>query len=119
MVCIDGVEPSSANPQPDAVQKPAIVELVDKDVMEEEKTTVEGSDPASESPTEGESQEAEDKFTTGSEVMDDILTHAQTRMLEAIDVLSRRVDILADAARKNSDQDVKVAGQVVMSPQIA
>ncbi|OCF45008.1 hypothetical protein I317_01059 [Kwoniella heveanensis CBS 569] len=35
------------------------------------------------------------EFKTGSEVMDDILEHSQQRMLEAIDHLHRRVDILA------------------------
>lgn len=49
--------------------------------------------------------------------MDDILEHSQLRMLEAIDVLARRVDILADAAKSN--EDVTHQGRMVMSPQVA
>ncbi|WVQ94408.1 hypothetical protein IAU59_001487 [Kwoniella sp. CBS 9459] len=44
---------------------------------------------------EAESAVAPVEFKTGSEVMDDILEHSQQRMLEAIDHLHRRVDILA------------------------
>jgi hypothetical protein len=36
-----------------------------------------------------------DLFSTGSEVMDDILEHSQQRMLEAFASLSKRVDGLA------------------------
>nr|XP_018264371.1 uncharacterized protein I303_02537 [Kwoniella dejecticola CBS 10117]OBR86529.1 hypothetical protein I303_02537 [Kwoniella dejecticola CBS 10117] len=45
-------------------------------------------------------------FSTGSEVMDDILEHSQQRMLEAIDHLHRRVDILASnvAPRKKGNK---------------
>ena len=38
------------------------------------------------------------RYSTGSEVMDEILEHSQQRMLDAIDALGRRVDVLADTA---------------------
>lgn len=38
-------------------------------------------------------------FSTGSEVMDDILEHSLQRMLEAIDHLAKRVDVLARAEK--------------------
>lgn len=34
-------------------------------------------------------------FSTGSKVMDEILEHSQQRMLEALEHLNRRVDVLA------------------------
>ncbi|WVF66796.1 hypothetical protein IAT40_001538 [Kwoniella sp. CBS 6097] len=55
---------------------------------------------------ETESALAPVEFKTGSEVMDDILEHSQQRMLEAIDHLHRRVDILA----ANVKVDDKKAG---------
>ena len=68
----------------------------------------------------GADQTAEDgpeHFATGSEVMDDILEHSQLRMLEAIKLLARRVDILADVAKNN--KDVTHKGNMVMAPQVA
>ena len=68
----------------------------------------------------GADQTADDgpeHFATGSEVMDDILEHSQLRMLEAIKLLARRVDMLADVAKKN--EDVTHKGKMLMAPQVA
>jgi hypothetical protein len=45
------------------------------------------AEPVTPPPVEG--------FNTGSAMMDDILEHSQQRMMEAIEHLGRRVDILA------------------------
>ncbi|WWC87536.1 uncharacterized protein L201_002426 [Kwoniella dendrophila CBS 6074] len=61
-------------------------------------------------------------FSTGSEVMDDILEHSQQRMLEAIDHLHRRVDILASNVNiKSNDQNKKSQnnGEVLLDPTIS
>lgn len=76
VVCIDGLE-STAPPKP-------------KDNPPQEvATTAEVAVPTS-SPVS--------KITTGNEVMDDILEHSQQRMMEAIEHLAKRVDILANSA---------------------
>ncbi|WRT65433.1 uncharacterized protein IL334_002376 [Kwoniella shivajii] len=51
-------------------------------------------------------------FSTGSEVMDDILEHSQQRMLEAIDHLHRRVDILAVNVKVDDKKKRKDKGTV-------
>ena len=47
-------------------------------------------------PREGLSEKpVAEGFATGSEVMDDILEHSLQRMLEAIEHLARKVDVLS------------------------
>lgn len=43
-----------------------------------------------------------EEFSTGSEVMDEILEHSQTRMLEAIDQVSRKMEHLSRPDVKQS-----------------
>jgi len=82
VVCIDGLEDGS---------KPAKAAITTQ--------TVEAATSASASPIETHAalvKESEiDLFSTGSEVMDDILEHSQQRMLEAFAHLSKRIDGLA------------------------
>ena len=82
MVCIDGLEDSS-NP-PKLATPPA-------EVVEERAETDATSAPVESIDLANEPE----MFSTGSEVMDDILEHSQQRMLEAFSQLSRRVDGLA------------------------
>jgi hypothetical protein len=58
------------------------------------------------------------EFSTGSTVMDEILEHSQTRMLEAIEVLGRRIDILARSADNHSPGHGVKNGQTSISPQV-
>jgi len=117
VVCIDGKEDPNgykkaakvnAKPKPkaEAAEDPAAQVADTEQTKADESTELEVV----------ESTEVE-RFSTGSEVMDEILEHSQSRMLETIEGLARRVDALADAASAN--QDVKHRGQVVMSPQVA
>jgi hypothetical protein len=58
-----------------------------------------------------------DFFSTGSEVMDDILEHSQQRMLEAFAHLSKRIDGLAvaqPAPRSATDQPPADVGYVLL-----
>jgi hypothetical protein len=54
-------------------------------------------------------------FNTGSAVLDDILEHSQQRMMEAIEHLGRRVDMLTSTGKKgpslslSADLTVEVA----------
>ena len=43
-----------------------------------------------------------DGYSTGSQVMDEILEHSQQRMLDAIEAVGRRVDVLAETAHHSS-----------------
>ena len=43
-----------------------------------------------------------DGYLTGSQVMDEILEHSQQRMLDAIEAVGRRVDVLAETAHHGS-----------------
>lgn len=83
MVCIDGLEDAS---------KPTKAAVATTQTIEE-------TPSSSTSPTETSSALVKDSeadmFSTGSEVMDDILEHSQQRMLEAFSHLSKRVDGLA------------------------
>lgn len=107
MVCIDGAHTTIEDKHP---ALPAL-EVTEATVVPESKE--EEQPPAEIEPA------VQEGYKTGSEVMDDILEHSQARMLEAIDGLSRRVDVLSASARRVNSQDVKIGGQVVMSPQIA
>lgn len=86
MVCIDGLEDGSNPPKAATTTK-----------------TIEEASTAPAVPTEtlpAIANEAEmELFSTGSEVMDDILEHSQLRMLEAFSHLSKRVDSLAASRR--------------------
>lgn len=76
MVCIDGSDSPTKNTKPK--------EKAAQAVLEAKPTTSEAPAPA------------QTKLpSTGSEVMDDILIHSTLRMLEAIEDLGRRVDIMA------------------------
>ena len=57
-------------------------------------------------------------FSTGSDVMDDILEHSQQRMLEAIDVLAARVDLLALTAQPGLGVDIVTKDEPATSPQM-
>jgi len=57
-------------------------------------------------------------FSTGSEVMDDILEHSLQRMLEAIDRLARRVDVLATTGRHVSPASMR-DGVSQLTPEIS
>jgi hypothetical protein len=82
VVCIDGLEDSSNPPKPATTTKTI-----------EEPSTVPAA-PTETLPAIINDAEIE-LFSTGSEVMDDILEHSQQRMLEAFAHLSKRVDSLA------------------------
>jgi hypothetical protein len=82
--------------------------------------TIEEATSLSAQPTETQPalvKDAEvDFFSTGSEVMDDILEHSQQRMLEAFAHLSERVDGLAaqrPAPRSGIDQPPADIGYVL------
>ncbi|ORY25263.1 hypothetical protein BCR39DRAFT_544677 [Naematelia encephala] len=79
VVCIDGVEGTHHNPPPAAHE--------DSAPPAPDAPPVAPQPPV---PTEG--------FNTGSEILDDILLHSQQRMLEALEHLSRRFDIMANEA---------------------
>jgi hypothetical protein len=82
VVCIDGLEDGS-NPARAATTTQTIDEV-----------TSSSAAPAETHPALVKDAEI-DLFSTGSEVMDDILEHSQQRMLEAFAHLSKRVDALA------------------------
>ena len=116
VVCIDGKEDPNgyknvakgkAKPKEPAPPAPVPPEAN----KEETRATEDATDLQVSEPTEVE------RFSTGSEVMDEILEHSQARMLETIDGLAHRVGALAEAA--NAKLDVRHGGQVVMSPQVA
>lgn len=79
VVCIDGLETDS-NPA-----KPIL------DANQQSPPPTDAIEPIVNTPLANEPE----MFSTGSEVMDDILEHSQQRMLEAFSHLSRRVDGLA------------------------
>ncbi|OCF58297.1 hypothetical protein L486_04328 [Kwoniella mangroviensis CBS 10435] len=127
VVCIDGLYDKSNPPKHDLPPLPHDLDneeskkeiipppKIDK-ANTEKKDTATSNDVANEEEEEDRSPDiaepSKDGFSTGSEVMDDILTHSQQRMLEAIDHLHRRVDILASNVDK-SDKDKKKKSGVV------
>ncbi|ORX36427.1 hypothetical protein BD324DRAFT_602175 [Kockovaella imperatae] len=58
-------------------------------------------------------EETPTTYSTGSEPMDEILEHSQQRMLDAIDALGRRVDILAEAHHPIEDDSPVVVAPLV------
>jgi hypothetical protein len=86
VVCIDGLEDSSNPP------KPVVTTTTLDAALPELPTKAVEAAPAAATPEL-------DLFSTGSEVMDDILEHSQQRMLEAFSHLSKRVDGLSIARR--------------------
>jgi len=105
VVCIDGLEDSSSPIKAATTTQ-----------------TIEEATSASAQPTETQPvlvKDAEvDYFSTGSEVMDDILEHSQQRMLEAFAHLSERIDGLAarpPAPRSATDQPPADIGYVLLS----
>ena len=105
MVCIDGLEDSSG-PVKAATTTQTIEEPTSKAAL-----------PAETHPALVKDAEV-DFFSTGSEVMDDILEHSQQRMLEAFAHLSERVDGLAahrPASRSATNQPLADIGYVLLS----
>ncbi|KAK8861320.1 hypothetical protein IAR55_002139 [Kwoniella newhampshirensis] len=113
IVCIDGLydkanppklPPNPIDPEPTQPEHDA-----ERNTAEEARSTspeAEEPDADSEAPSTG--------FATGSEVMDDILEHSQQRMLEAIDHLNRRVDLLAANVKIDGGDDTpKSLGEVL------
>jgi hypothetical protein len=117
VVCIDASQgPSGTEPARKAVEAKEPETVVDA-IKPQDKSGDEGM-TLQEPPAEVAEPEVEG-FKTGSETMDDILEHSQSRMLEAIDILSRRVDVLSQSERLIRAQDARGGGQVVVAPQIA
>ena len=105
MVCIDGLEDSSSPVKAAATTTQTIDE-----------TTSTSAQPAETQPVLVKDAEV-DFFSTGSEVMDDILEHSQQRMLEAFAHLSERIDGLAarpPASRSGTDQPPADIGYVLL-----
>jgi hypothetical protein len=95
VVCIDGLEDSTS-----------VVKTATTTIQAMEEATSASAQPAETHPALVKEAEVE-FFSTGSEVMDDILEHSQQRMLEAFAHLSKRVDGLAahrPAPRSAADQ---------------
>lgn len=113
VVCIDGLYDKSNPPKHDLLPPPHDVSPTN---AQEEDNTVQqdggGSEPI-EQPREVSDIEAEPPvekmFSTGSEMMDDVLEHSHQRMHEAIDHLSRRIDILGAASAGKGSGDSKIS----------
>ena len=104
MVCIDGLEDSSS-----PVKAATTTQTI------EEATSV-SAQPTETQPVLVKDSEV-DFFSTGSEVMDDILEHSQQRMLEAFAHLSERIDGLAarpPASRSATGQPTTDIGYVLL-----
>ena len=99
MVCIDGVYDKANPPKHDLPPLPhdvADVHDPSPDIDAEPPVINAGKTALSDTTqADAEAEVATSGFSTGSEVMDDILEHSQLRMLEAIEQLAKRVDILA------------------------
>ncbi|WVW79728.1 hypothetical protein I302_101698 [Kwoniella bestiolae CBS 10118] len=109
VVCIDGLYDNSNPPKHDLPPLPHDLENEEakeqhlppkkEQVQPKKKDSADAKEQSEEEEEEDKSPEtpgpSTDGFSTGSEVMDDILEHSQQRMLEAIDHLHRRVDVLA------------------------
>jgi hypothetical protein len=104
VVCIDGLEDTSS-----PVKAATTTQTI-------EETTSASAQPTETQPVLVKDAEV-DFFSTGSEVMDDILEHSQQRMLEAFAHLSKRIDGLAvgqPAPRSASDQPPADIGYVLL-----
>jgi len=105
VVCIDGLEDSSSPVKAAATTTQTIDE-----------TTSVSPQPTETQPVLVKDAEL-DFFSTGSEVMDDILEHSQQRMLEAFAHLSERIDGQAarpPAPRSATDQPTTDIGYVLL-----
>ena len=103
VVCIDGVEDTDVLPKHDSTPP------------RPHKDSMGAADPPAAIEAKPHIKEG---FSTGSDVMDDILQHSQQRMLEAIEHLSRRVDVLAVSARDSVPLQRSI-GSSTLSPNIA
>ncbi|WWD16778.1 hypothetical protein CI109_101210 [Kwoniella shandongensis] len=100
IVCIDGLYDKANPPKHDLPPLPHDLEpaepkhAAERNTAEDAKATT-AANPNADGEADLEPETAPTGFSTGSEVMDDILEHSQQRMLEAIDHLNRKVDQLA------------------------
>lgn len=113
VVCIDGLY-DKANP-PKHEPPPPPDDLSPTNAQDEDNTVQQdggGSEPI-EQPREVSDIEVElpveKMFSTGSEMMDDVLEHSYQRMLEVTDHLSRRVDVLGAANGGKGSEDSKIS----------
>ncbi|KAL0242265.1 hypothetical protein I308_105894 [Cryptococcus tetragattii IND107] len=113
LVCIDGLY-DKANP-PKHEPPPPPDDLSPTNAQDEDNTVQQdggGSEPI-EQPREVSDIEVElpveKMFSTGSEMMDDVLEHSYQRMLEVTDHLSRRVDVLGAANGGKGSGDSKIS----------
>ncbi|WVR04043.1 hypothetical protein IAU60_001042 [Kwoniella sp. DSM 27419] len=127
IVCIDGVYDKQNPPKHDLPPLPHDVHGADADAGDTDpeskaRAPVEPREPVGAKPLKGKGKAGGNdddggvtgldsasghSFSTGSEVMDDILEHSQQRMLEAIDHLHRRVDMLAANVKVGATKGVK------------
>ncbi|WVQ73873.1 hypothetical protein IAR50_003454 [Cryptococcus sp. DSM 104548] len=94
LVCIDGIYDKANPPKHDLPPLPH--DLGGASDMERDNGDDVDADSSedTESATEEPETAGEHMFATGSDMMDDILEHSHQRMMEAIDHLNRRVDVL-------------------------
>lgn len=93
VVCIDGAKDIPAPPKHDPPPAP-----VPQIITAEPPPIIFTAEPPPMVPV-SQPKAVEGGFGTGSNVMDDIIEHSQQRMLEAIQRLARRVNVLAVSAR--------------------
>ncbi|WVQ83556.1 hypothetical protein IAT38_005697 [Cryptococcus sp. DSM 104549] len=96
LVCIDGLYDKANPPKHDLPPLPHDVQPEGRDTpgSADSPDSPDGAADAEDDSDAGPPS-ADKVFATGSNVLDDILEHSQQRMLEAIDHLNRRVDVLA------------------------
>ncbi|OXC67162.1 hypothetical protein J008_06983 [Cryptococcus neoformans] len=112
LVCIDGLYDKTNPPKHDPA--PLAHDPSPTNAQEDNTVQQDGDDSKSiEQPREASDIEAEPSvekmFSTGSEMMDDVLEHSHQRMHEVIDHLSRRIDILGAASAGKGSGDSKIS----------
>ncbi|TYJ53532.1 hypothetical protein B9479_005801 [Cryptococcus floricola] len=103
LVCIDGIYDKSNPPKHDLPPLPHDLGSPSENERDAE-DEVDDSTEEPEAGTEEPETAGGHMFATGSDMMDDILEHSHQRMMEAIDHLNRRVDVLGSKVQSENGE---------------
>ncbi|ODN80796.1 hypothetical protein L202_02946 [Cryptococcus amylolentus CBS 6039] len=103
LVCIDGIYDKSNPPKHDLPPLPHDLGSPSENERDA-KDQVDDSTEELEAGTEEAETAGGHMFATGSDMMDDILEHSHQRMMEAIDHLNRRVDVLGSKVQSEGGE---------------